>query len=319
MKITLPNRNLDEYLLKYREPGTELVLEPGVYTTQGAWRFEVGGEILPGIAPGVRLDASQATIVLRDAVRREGNSWVAFPWIGHRAELRLGKVILEDHPGMHVSGFHALGSCRIIGGELTGLKGSHSGDKEVFAYTQVPGDGSTRIEGLKVHSHVDLGTDTYVSGPYLNDHGAIATDCVVDMPGSQFAYSSCLPATFRRCHGKSHRFWYTDTGDGVARLEECSGILTYAGISSVAVDQGRIRKVFATRCDWDCSGARIVELDRSPGGSQTGWVVLHECQVKAQYRVATTDPDLRAFFFGGSIEAPDEYVAAGALRPEIHA
>lgn len=300
----LRNPGLFDWSLRNaRSPGDEIVVLPGaVALTRGSWAFEAFQWI--GLAAGVKLVISRDAVVrlAPDAERMTGGELrpsrdLNVLWIGPDATVTGGGIIdgnFAAHPGWSCGGIRAFGRCSISDLSIVGLSGSRA-SQESFAFSATGATGGTTIRGVSVsHCKVD-DADSYVSGIYVgatDDNGVESTveDCAVRLgERGQFAFSSTFRTHFDRCHGEAMRFWYTDTGPGIAIITNSIGRVSYSVVGSVALEKVDRRVVVhdsafeATGTD----GARWVEW-WNKGGAGIGAVVVISCQFKRfKWRAAT--------------------------------
>ena len=254
MKITLEPKELerdpslfDWALRTARQPGDQIVVLPGATAiTRGSWAFPEFDWI--GLADGVSLiltgsilQLSMAADRVTDGIDRPSKD-LNLLWIGDGASIKGGVLDanFKAHPGWSCGGVRAFGRCTLEKLTIMGLSGSR-GLQESFAFSAQGATGGTIISEVTVEKCKVDDADSYVSGIYVGateDNGEKSTvkNCNVHLgPRGQFAYSSTFSTLFINCYGEAMRFWYTDTGHGIAMIESCKGLVSYSAIGSVAV------------------------------------------------------------------------------------
>lgn len=343
MKIILSEKDADQFdwaLRTARSAGDEIVVEAGLTVlTRGSWAFPEFNWI--GLAPGVRLSLGKGSRVLLSAHAERTTDGLIRPsrdlnilWIGHEAEI-VGEGTLdanhEAHPGWNCGGIRAFGACHLEDLSIVGLSGDRL-VKESFAFSAEGATGGTHILRVKVNRcQVDLGS--YVSGIYVgatlnNGLTSRVEECVVDLGEyGHFAYSSTFHTKFGRCIGRAMRFWYTDTGDGIAVIEECSGDASYSVIGSVATEKTHTRSVVVELSNFVQLGkeARWVEW-WNKGGVQLGGVVIRACTFNGfTHRAATVGQTGAVVLIdtqwnpvdGGVMEYPKDVITSGSFAPIV--
>ncbi len=253
MKITLEPKELerdpslfDWALRTARQPGDQIVVLPGaIAITRGSWAFREFGWI--GLAAGVSLILTGSTLQLSmaadrvtDGIERPSKD-LNLLWIGDGASIKGGVLDanFKAHPGWSCGGVRAFGRCTLEKLTIIGLSGSRK-LQESFAFSAQGATGGTIISEVAVEKCKVDDNDSYVSGIYVGateDNGVHSTvkGCNVKLgPRGQFAYSSTFNTLFKDCYGEAMRFWYTDTGPGIARIANCKGHVSYSAIGSVA-------------------------------------------------------------------------------------
>lgn len=253
MKITLEPKELerdpnlfDWALRTARRPGDQIIVLPGATAlTRGSWAFPEFGWI--GLADRVSLNLtgsilrlSPGAVLQTDGVERPSKD-LNLLWIGAGSSITGGVLDANYHefPGWSCGGVRAFGNCLLKKLEIIGLSGSRK-LKESFAFSAQGATGGTIISEVTVEKCKVDDADSYVSGIYVGateDNGvhSIVEGCEVKLgPRGQFAYSSTFDTLFKDCYGEAMRFWYTDTGPGIARIENCKGHVSYSAIGSVA-------------------------------------------------------------------------------------
>jgi hypothetical protein len=253
MKITLEPKELerdpnlfDWALRTARSPGDQIVVLPGATAlTRGSWAFPEFGWI--GLADRVSLNLtgsilrlSPGAVLQTDGVERPSKD-INLLWIGDGSSIKGGVLDANYHefPGWSCGGVRAFGRCTLEKLTIMGLSGSR-GLQESFAFSAQGATGGTIISEVAVEKCKVDDADSYVSGIYVGateDNGEESTvkNCNVYLgPRGQFAYSSTFDTLFINCYGDAMRFWYTDTGPGIARIESCKGVVSYSVIGSVA-------------------------------------------------------------------------------------
>lgn len=345
MKIIIGEKEANQFdwaLRMARSPGDEIVVEAGATVfTQGSWAFPEFQWI--GLAPGVRLSLGKGSTVLlaANAVRTTDglirpNRDLNILWIGADAEI-VGEGTLdanyEAHPGWNCGGIRAFGKCQLSGLTIIGLSGDRQ-VKESFAFSAEGATGGTHIVNVKVN-RCSIGPGSYVSGIYVGatiDNGirSIVELCEVDLgEHGHFAYSSTFITFFLNCVGKSMRFWYTDTGDGIAVIEQCSGGASYSVIGSVAtesqVSRPHTRSVVVEDSEFTQIGkeARWIEW-WNKGGVQLGGVVIKSCTFNGfTHRAAIVGTTGSVVLIetewnpvdGGVTEYPKDAIEQGSFAP----
>lgn len=307
MKITVPDYDLDRVLRTYRTPGDEITLRPGNWTTRGQWAH--GTE--PALAPGVTLIMMDgAKVTLEDPTLSPSHNWVPILWMGHKSRITgagiwdLGGDI-GKHGDISLSGFHALGSVELRT-SLRGLRGFRPKgprEKEVFAFTQEPGDGST-VVSMTVMNSCDRGPDSYASGIYLNDHGAVCENSVVSLGDhDQFAYSCAGLGFFRNCRGHASRLVYTDTGDMEFFGDRLYGSATWAAVGTVCTGGQPLRRMFLRQLTVKVPEGRLAEIhDDGPLANQDALIHIEGGAVEAKWRSANVSKRGDVIFSGVEIK-----------------
>lgn len=351
MKITLEPKELerdpslfDWALRTARKPGDQIVVLPGATAiTRGSWSFPEFNWI--GLAAGVSLILTGSTLQLSKMADRVTNGAerpskdLNLLWIGDGASIKGGVLDanFSAHPGWNCGGVRAFGRCRLEGLTIIGLSGSRK-LQESFAFSAEGATGGTEIIRVNVNRCKVDDADSYVSGIYVGatvDNGITShvEGCNVDLgERGQFAYSSTFRTTFISCIGSAMRFWYTDTKDGIATITQCTGLVSYSAIGSVATElndpphhPAPTRKVFVTNSTFTQTGneARWVEW-WNKGGYQLGGVVLQSCVFNGfKHRVAIVGETGSVVLIdtswnpvdGGITEYPKDSIPFGSFTP----
>lgn len=250
-----PNR-IDWALRVARTRGDRIEIESGaIAETLGAWDFSEYGYM--SLAEGVSLVIHDGAVLRLSpsAVRVPRKDPPATPFMhilfmGAESSIS-GNGTLDcngaAHPGVTCSGPRAFGMVTVRNVCIIGLSGKKSG-AEAFAFSAEGATGGTKIIGVSVAKCLSTGPDDYVSGIYVGgtiDNGieSLVEGCHVDLgPHGWFSYSSTFATRFSKCAGIAQRFWYTDSGPGIAIIRECSGQASYSAIGSVAVQAGKNRR-----------------------------------------------------------------------------
>lgn len=323
-----PNR-IDWALRVARTRGDRIEIESGaIAETLGVWDFPEYGYI--SLADGVTL-VIQSGAVLRlspNAIRTPKQNPPPTPFMhilfmGAESSIE-GEGTLDcngaSHPGVTCSGPRAFGRVTVSKVQIIGLSGKKSG-AEAFAFSAEGETGGSRIYDVSVEKCLCDGPEDYVSGIYMggtvdNGRESIVERCKVDLgPHGWFAYSSTFATKFSWCTGTAQRFWYTDSGPGIATLVDCNGKASYSAIGSVAVSPGRNRRnIMVYGCGFEGIGdsARGVEWWNKPGASNDGGVTFDTCElVGFRWRTAVA-ADTGSIVF---INTPAGQVEGDAIQP----
>lgn len=308
-----------------RAPGSEIVVEPGsVAVTRGTWAFPEHGYLT--VASDVTLRMTGAELRLSaDAVRTTNSQLrperdLNVLWLGAGALVVGGRFDgrFADHPGWNVSGLRFYGRYHIEGAEIIGLSGNRS-VKESFAISSEGATGGSVVRNVRVHS-CNESADAYVSGIYVggttdNGSDSLVENCSVNLGWhGQFAYSSTYATRFRNCYGKAARYWYTDTGPGRAVIENGSGELSYAIVSSVCTDNQR-REIRVIGGEYQCPLGRAIEWHDMGGEHQGGFVIFRDVKADVRWNVASVAKRGTLLFHGGTIQFRESHVAPGSPEP----
>jgi hypothetical protein len=318
----------DWALRSLRAPGDEIIVAEGVtVTTRGNWAFGDHGNIQ--LASGVSLIIQPAACVrlAEDAERVDSTNKVEresrdlnLLWIGDGCTIRGGRFDAngQAHPGWSCGGIRAHGGYRIEDTEIVGLSGDRA-RQESFAISSIGATGGSSVRRVRVKDCLTADASTYVAGIYLGataDNGieSVVEDCRVDLgEHGQFAYSSSYATRFNRCHGDAMRVWYTDTGPGIATLENCTGMGFWSVVGSVATDDQR-REVTVRGGAFVSPKGRAVEWwDR--GGHNEGFVTFNDASVDTDFGVASDAQSGSLVFVGKHYRFRKNYVTPGSPRP----
>lgn len=328
-----PNR-IDWALRTARTPGDQIEIETGaIAETLGAWAFEDLGHV--SLAPKVTLVIQEgATLRLSpNAKRAPDKNPPATPFM-HILYMGGGSAITGNgtldcngaaHPGITCSGPRALGRVTVHDVCIIGCSGKKSG-AEAFAFSAEGDTGGTIICGVSVVKCFCDGPDDYMSGIYVGgtvDNGveSFVTNCTVDLgTHGWFAYSSTFSTTFRECSGTAQRFWYTDTGAGMATIVDCEGSASYSAIGSVAIESGESRRVVVVsgssfKAIGD--GARGVEWwNKGENAVNQGGVTFVFCTLEGfRWRAAVAATTGAITFINTKAEAIDgDIIHPGSIR-----
>ncbi len=321
MTHKFPSSDIGVALRTYRAAGDVIQLNPGVYECPGAWDFEdADGNIQPGLAPGVTLDATGSVIHLaEDAKRTTGGKErperdLQFPWIGHEARIVGGQWHLGGEagkfPGWSLSGFHALGDVELRGVTLIGQRGTdgvYGPEKESFAFTQAPGHFATIHDCHAIDADLSNGSDAYVSGWYPCN-GRVTESSAIYGPNGWFAFSCHGDCEFIQCEGDAAFFWYDDTAEyAAASIQRAKAKGHYAVIGC----RQKGRRIIDVR-DSSLQGERGVEWAY---GANEGLVFMRDCGVRFDFS-ASIDSPLGTIVFGGcqgNMGLPS--ITAGSFKP----
>lgn len=312
MTHRFPSRDLDDALLKVREPGDTIQLEPGEYTTRGSGASD--------LAPGVTLDATGSKIKLVDPVLTD-RPWIEPPILGHGSKVVGGDWDLGDHGGIAQCGFRAAGTVQIHGATIRGLFGRRKATddhptKEAFAFTQDRGTGGTQIINVTAYP-LRPDHDDYVAGVYVNDGNAEVSGCDMRLGmHGQFAYSTARSATFAECHGEAARFFYTDTAGFLGVACDCSGRAHWAAFAFAGGGESDgPRHLTAVNCNIDATGGRIVEFDDTVSKQAHAYIAIFGGEYRAHWRIASNSQSSRAFIAPAKIDFVEDHIANGAPFP----
>lgn len=335
MKITLTAADLEkrpelfDWALKtFRAPGDEIALDDGALApTKGSWAFPEFGYIQLADRVTLTLKPSARVILSKDAVREtDGHPRLAkdlnLLWVGANCIISGGTfdANYQAHPGWNCGGirFHGPFSGRNF--DVVGLSGTQN-VQETFVLSGNGATGGTEIEYVRAHSCDTERADSYVSGIYMGateDNGKPNTvrACSVDLgPNGWFAYSSTYATTFDGCTGSAARFWYTDTGPGIATLVKCVGTSSYSSIGCVAVND-QIREVTAIDCAFLSPEGRTVEWwDKE--GRNIGFVVFDRCRLESKFGVASAALGGSLVFRGGTFKRETDFVGPKSPKPIV--
>lgn len=307
-----PSRDLDEVLNKVRDPGDEIRLEPGEYTTRGSGASD--------LAPGVTLIADGCKIRLVDPVITD-RPWVEPPVLGAGSKIVGGDWDLGDHGGIAQCGFRANGTAQIHGATIRALFGRRVATddhpvKEAFAFTQKRGTGGTQIIGVTAYP-LRTDHDDYVAGIYVNDDAAEVFDCDMRLGmHGQFAYSTARRATFTNDHGEAARFFYTDTAGFLGIANGCQGRAHWSAFAFAGGGESDgPRHITAFDCAIDATGGRLVEFDETVSKQQLAQVVIFGGEYVCRWRIASTSPTARAFIAPDKLDFSEDHLANGAPFP----
>lgn len=346
MKITLEPKELerdpslfDWALRTARKPGDQIVVLPGATAiTRGSWAFPEFDWI--GLAAGVSLILTGSILQLSAVADRvtggadRPSKDLNLLWIGDGASIKGGVLDanFKAHPGWSCGGVRAFGRCTLEKLTIMGLSGSR-GLQESFAFSAQGATGGTIISEVTVEKCKVDDADSYVSGIYVGateDNGEKSTvkNCNVHLgPRGQFAYSSTFSTLFINCYGEAMRFWYTDTGDGIAVIEECSGDASYSVIGSVSTEKTHTRSVVVELSNFVQLGkeARWVEW-WNKGGVQLGGVMIRACTFNGfTHRAAIVGQTGAVVLIdtqwnpvdGGVMEYPKDSIMSGSFAPIV--
>lgn len=324
---------LDKVLKMARSPGDRIVLSPGLVTyTRGSWAFPEFGWI--GLANGVSLTTAdpksvdRGVVVLSEEAVKETTGKIRVSrdinvlWAG--AGTFISRIDFDcngnNHPGWNCGGLRFHGQFAVIDCNITGLSGT-LGQQEVFAISAQGETGRSKVAGVRVYDCLVDRPASYVSGIYLgaSEPGAESSvsDCDVDLGvNGWFAYSSTNQTLFLRCKGRAQRWWHTDTENGVAQIQECSGESSYAVISSVCAGGNPERRIYVLDSKFEGGEGRFVEWwDKA--GSQTGFVLFRDCSLSAKYDVASDAKRGSLVFTGCKSDYRQSHWTSGSPQP-IH-
>lgn len=299
---------LDRVLKMVRSPGDVIILGDNVTAaTQGTWAFEAYGWI--SLADGVSLRGGHNSVIRFSSPVLETRGQVRpakdlnILWAGDGCSVSGLTFDCTAPEGWNGGGLRFHGRFNVTDCVIKGLSGT-IGQQESFAISSTGDTSGTVVERVVVHECFTASPTSYVSGIYIGatsgDGGNQVFDCDVDLgPNGWFAYSSTRPTMFKDCTGSASRFWYTDTGDGEAELQSCSGEVAYAAVSSVAVEGEPLRRVLVRECHFTANGetVRAVEWWDKTGAKGQGHVVFDACEFGGFSHAAAIVADQGAVVF----------------------
>ncbi len=299
---------LDRALKMVRSPGDVIILGDNVTAaTQGTWAFEAYGWI--SLANGVSLRGGHNSVIRFSSPVLETRGQVRpakdlnILWAGDGCSVSGLTFDCTAPEGWNGGGLRFHGRFNVTDCVIKGLSGT-IGQQESFAISSTGDTSGTVVERVVVHECFTATPTSYVSGIYIGatsgEGGNQVIACDVDLgPHGWFAYSSTRPTVFDQCVGKASRFWYTDTGDGEATVQDCSGAVSYAAVSSVAVEGTPLRRVLVRGCHFIGEGetVRAAEWWDKTGAKGQGHVVFDDCEFESFSHAAAVDADRGAVVF----------------------